>query len=134
MDKNSRVYTVQYSKLPEIDKDRFEKLRDSLVYIFYFQLDYRDVQHYLFTMQVENISNIQGEITISDVRKYFGVESHAGIGRDNITHLFYYFNNFKIGDCYTQPDKRNYSTCRLISLNFDENQILKNVNTEFFGH
>lgn len=81
IDKNAKVYTVQYSKLPEIDNARFEKLRDSLYYILHFQLEYIDVQHYLFTKQVENISNVQCEITISDVRKYFGIESHTGIDR-----------------------------------------------------
>lgn len=135
MDKNSKVYTVLYSKLPEIEKDRFEKLRDSLYYIIHFEADYNIIQHYLYSKQLENIPNINCEITVEDIRNYLGLESTIGLRNGKISDLFYYFNNPHTMDCYDTNDKNGfYRKCSLLTFNFDSNQILTNVYTGSFAY
>lgn len=135
MEKNSRVYTVLYSKLPEIEKDRLEMLQDSLEAVLYYPHDYNMIQHFLFVKQFDSLINIECPISLSDIRKYFSVESQKGTHNEKIHSLYYWFNNDSSPDCYDIKDNNGfYRKCSLLTFQFDENQILTKVNTEFFAY
>ncbi len=51
MNKKTKVYTLHYAKLPEIEKSRFEKLRDSIEYVSALSIKRLKLQWKLFFLR-----------------------------------------------------------------------------------
>ncbi|MCZ2101723.1 MAG: hypothetical protein LC107_09315 [Chitinophagales bacterium] len=99
VNKETKVYTLHYAKLPEIEKSRFEKLRDSIEYASYIPHDENMVKHYLYSKELKNLSKIFCEISVADIRKYFGRESASGTNNGIIHSMFYWFNGINYDNC-----------------------------------
>ena len=136
INKETKVYTLQYSTLPNLDNDRYIQLRDSLlnVSITYYPGSYNSIKHFLYCNKLQDLLLDTCKISLSDVRKYFGIESKYGINKIAAHSLYYFFNNSSYPDCYdNDANIVRELKCTSLSFVFDENQVLIKVNTEFLG-
>jgi hypothetical protein len=142
MDKETKIYTVYYSALPEISKNIFERLRDSIENVEYIPQNYDMIKHHLLCTQLINLKNTNCKIKLKDVRHFFGVESETGTNKGKVETLFYYFNTNSHPQCYENIDKyknlwcntgiSEKMHCSLLSFSFDEQQILIDVSPQSY--
>ena len=81
-----------------------------------------------------NYSLFTENITIDDIMHYYGKPNEIGKRSDSsISDLFYWFNTQRNPDCYNPNDwKLGYGVCSLLTFEFDENRILKGIDSTFF--
>ena len=134
MDKDTKVYTLHYDAMPKIDKDAFEKLKDSIELATYAPRDYRVIKHFVYSEQLQNLTKINCEISLRDIRKYFGKESAQRTEKEQIFGLIYRFNTIYEPDCY-DPNAfgSRFLGCSNLNFYISNKQILTNVDIDFFG-
>jgi hypothetical protein len=133
--KNTKVYTLDYSKLSGLTKDKWNAFSDSLYNFYFLPCDTNCVKHYLYYRQLQNLDKLDCNINIKDVQKHFGNESLAGTKNDEITTLFYYFNNKSNMDCFEDTKSlTKFNKCSAIIFSFDSNQVLKEIIVDDFSY
>jgi hypothetical protein len=131
--KETKVYTLNYNKLPDFERSTYQKMIDSLENLTYIPPNDSLIKHAIFSKKLRSLTNIGCEITIKDLRKYFGVETRVATKNDQIVWLSYFFNNTSYPDCYSKYGHGGpYSKCSLLRFEVDENQILTKVITDHF--
>jgi hypothetical protein len=136
IDKSTKVYTLNYLKLPPLSQNEFRRLSDSLQYASYLPHNENQVKHFLYCIRLENLSKLKCQVKISDIRKYYGVEFDKGTKNGQIHTLYYVFNNSLNPNCYSHDDANSGKErkCSILSFQFNEEQILKKVNIESFAY
>ena len=133
MNKETKVYTIDYTKLPEFDRTMHQMIIDSLENMFIFPPNDSLIKHTIFSEKLRSIINIGCEISIKDIRLFFGKENTIGSKDEKILWLGYFFNNTSYPDCYSRYEHGGpYSKCSLLRFEVDENQILTEVITDHF--
>jgi hypothetical protein len=125
MNSESKVYSTNYSAMPNLKEERYLQLCDSITtYVSFLPCDQNTAKQFLYNKQLKSLLNLNCNITVADLRKYFGEETAKGTKKDMVTHLFYYFNN-SYKDCYDKKDNNDiYSRCNLLTFIFDSQQRL----------
>ncbi|HRI01073.1 MAG TPA: hypothetical protein PK006_08480 [Saprospiraceae bacterium] len=135
-DNITKVYTLNYSKLPPLRENEYRRLSDSLQLATYLPYNENQVKHFLYCKSLENLPKLNCQIKVSDIRKYFGLEYDKGTKNGQIHSLFYVFNNFLNPKCFTQVDANSGKVrkCSTLTFKFTEELILEKVNIESFAY
>ncbi len=129
--KETKIYTLHHSKLPDITKERFRMLADSIESSTMIPQNYNMTKVFLYCSQLEHLLKMDCKISLSDIRKYFGTESTTGSKNGITDTLFYYFNNISYPNCYDKFGNTSKTLrCSLLVFQFDDKQILTNAITE----
>ncbi len=121
---NSKVYTIDYSTIPDVESDRYKQVCDSFTNTTYLPCNQNIAKCKIYNQKLESLVKLNCSVSVSDFRKYFGVETRLGTDNERITNLFYYFNDFE-EDCYNKNHNNNrYARCSLLVLDFDIYQRL----------
>lgn len=132
--KNTKVYTLHYSKLPDLNHDRYLKLSDSLENITYLPHDINMVKHFLYCKELKALIQPNCKMTIKMLRDHFGEESNKGTENDEIHSLFFLFNFEGKPDCYERyAEFGPYSKCSLLTFKV-EKETITDVLSETFGY
>ncbi len=133
MNKETKVFTLHYNKLPDFERSTYQKMIDSLENLTYIPPSDSLIKHAIFSKKLRSLTNIGCEISINDIRKYFGVETRVATKNDQIVWLSYFFNNTSYPDCYSRyAEFGAYSKCSTLRFEVNENQILTKVDTDHF--
>ncbi len=90
------------------------------------------VKHYLYSKELKNLSKIGCEISVADIRKYFGRESASGTKNGIIHSMFYWFNDINNDNCNPTQVFGTKNPCNLLIYKISENQKVKEVIFGFF--
>ncbi len=133
MNKETKVYTLFFSELPDFDRAMHQKRIDSLEKLMFIPPHDSIVKHAIYSQQLRNLAHLDCNITIEDIRKYFGRESTIGSINTKILWLDYVFNNISYPDCFDRYAKSGaYSKCGTLRLLVDEKGRLTEVLTGYF--
>ncbi len=133
MNKATKVCTLNYGKLPEFYRKLIQRMIDSLENMTYISPNDSLIKHAIYCQKLRSLKNIGCEISINDIRKYFGIENAIGSKDEKILWLSYFFNNTSYPDCYSRyAEFGAYSKCSTLRFEVDENQILTKVITDHF--
>lgn len=131
--KETKVYTLNYNKLLEFERSTYQKMIDSLQNMTYIPPNDSLIKHAIYCQKLRSLINIGCEISINDIRKYFGIENRIGSKDEKVLWLGYFFNNTSYPDCYSRYGHGGpYSKCSSLRFEVDENQILTKVITDHF--
>jgi len=132
MNKATKIYTLNYAKLPEFDRAAHQKTIDSLWNMLIFPPNDSLIKHAIYSKSLRDLTGIGCEISITDIRKYFGHESTIGSNDEKILWLGYYFNDTSYPDCYSRYGHGGpYSKCSTLRFVVNEHQILTKVITDY---
>lgn len=133
INKETKVYTLNYNKLPDFERSKYKKMIDSLENLTYIPPNDNTIKHAIFCQKLRSLINLGCEISIIDIRKYFGVETRVATKNYEIVWLSYFFNNTSYPECYSRyAEFGAYSKCSTLQFEVNENQILTKVITDHF--
>ncbi len=133
MNSETKVYTLHYDKLPEFERAKHLKMIDSLENLTYIPPNDSTIKHAIYCKDLKKLTNISCEISINDIRLFFGKENAIGSKGESILWLSYFFNNYSYPDCYSRWEEFGaYSKCSTLRFEVNENQILTKVDTDHF--
>ncbi len=133
MNKETKVYTLLFSKLPDFDRVMHQKMIDSLEKLMLIPPHDSIVKHAIYSQQLRNLAHLGCEITVKDIRMYFGKETRIATKNQKIIWLSYIFNNISYPDCFDRyAEFGAYSKCSTLRFLVDENEKLTEVDTYFF--
>lgn len=133
-DKNTKVYTLYHSKLPDLNFNEFNRLKDSLESVNYLPIDLNHVKHFLYCKKIKEIIKLNCQVNSDKLQRYFGKASSIGTDNGKIKSLFYLFNFEGRPDCYERyAEFGPYSKCSLLTFVI-KNEIVIDVLSESFGY
>jgi hypothetical protein len=133
MNKETKVYTLDYTKLPEFDRTMHQMIIDSLENMFIFPPNDSLIKHTIFSKKLRSITNISCEIKYEDIIRYFGLASELGTKNEIVHSIFYWFNPLGNIDCYTKDSEFGpHNGCSLLIFKINKSQILTEVITDHF--
>ncbi len=133
MNKETKVYTLLSTKLPEFDRTMYKYKIDSLGNLFLIPPTDNMIKRLIYSQQLKSFLNLGCTVTIEDIRSYFGSESQSGTKNNIIHSMYYWFNGVEDNDCFSKyAEFGPFNTCSLLSFDIDENQNLKDVRIDHF--
>ncbi len=133
--KNTKVYSLDYTKLPELSKDRYLEIGDSINNIYIFPCEKNCAKHYSYINEILKLSKLNCSIYLNDIQKYFGKESLTATKENKITALFYFFNNQSNNDCFMDVKSlSSFDKCSTIGFKFDSNSVLSEIIVDSFSY
>ena len=132
--KKTKIYTLYHSKLPDLNFNEFNRLKDSLESVNYLPIDMNHVKHFLYCKKIKEIIKLNCQVTSDNLQKYFGKASSIGTDNGKIKSLFYLFSFEGRPDCYDRyaefgPDTK----CSLLTFVINNERVV-DVLSESFGY